>query len=272
MKKRIEDHKIAIIAGAFRLPFLVVKDLRAQGYNVFIIGIKNFCDPAIKPDLWTRLGSIGTTIKELKKRKIKKVVMVGTLGHPNLSDLRPDFTTIKILARLAMNQKGHNSMLTTLMNDFEKFGFKILAAQQLCPNITFKKGLQTKFKPSKTDLADIIRGKAVSKVIGKLDIGMATVVHKQVLAVEAAEGTEEMLNRVIIMRKKSKKSGGVLVKMLKPGQDLRADIPAIGTRTIIAVSEAKLNGIVVNSKNCWIIDKDEVIKLANKNKIFILAE
>ena len=93
----------------------------------------------------------------------------------------------------------------------------------------------------------------------------------QVVAVEAAEGTARMLERVVEMRKNRRKSGGVFAKMTKPGQDLRIDIPAIGVDTVRAVSAAKLHGIVVNAKTCFVIDRDAVIAAANKAKIFIMA-
>ena len=107
--------------------------------------------------------------------------------------------------------------------------------------------------------------------IGIEDIGASVVVDKQVIAVEAAEGTARMLDRVVEMRKNKRKSGGVFAKMTKPGQDLRIDTPAIGVDTVRAVSAAKLHGIIVNAKTCFVIDRDAVISAANKAKIFIKA-
>ena len=267
----MKSKKIAVVAGAHRLPFLVVDDLRSQGYEVFVIGLKNFCDPALKPDLWIRLGAAGSAFREAKKREIKNLVMVGAIGHPNLADIVPDMTTIKILMRVRKNQNGYDSMLTTLFNEIEKFGFKVLAGQDLCPNITFQRGIQTKTKPNRDDMADIAWAIDVSKAIGKLDIGQSVVVSKQVLAIEAAEGTKRMLERVIDLRRNYKKHGGVLAKIVKPGQDLRGDIPAIGVETVNAVADAKLDGIIVDAKNCWTIDQDEIIRTANRRKIFITA-
>ncbi|MBR5354572.1 MAG: LpxI family protein, partial [Alphaproteobacteria bacterium] len=111
----------------------------------------------------------------------------------------------------------------------------------------------------------------VSHTIGREDIGASVVVDKQVFAVEAAEGTARMLQRVVEMRKNKRKSSGVFAKMTKPDQDLRIDIPAIGVDTIHAVKDAKLNGIIVNAKTCFVIDKPAVIETANKLKIFIKA-
>ena len=163
-------------------------------------------------------------------------------------------------------------MATALNKVLEKRGFRVLAAQDLAPELTFETaGVQTKAKPTKSDMADIERAVDVSHTIGKMDIGASVVVDKQVIAVEAAEGTAKMLDRVVEMRKNKKRIGGVFAKMTKPGQDLRIDIPAIGVDTVRAVAKAHLRGIVVNTKTCFVVDKENVIKEANKAKIFIVA-
>jgi len=267
----LKDKKIAVIAGALRLPFLVVESLRRQGYQPYVIGLKNFCDPALSPDLWVRLGAAGSAIKALRRHKISQIIMVGALGHPSLSDIRPDFASIKILARIMKNQNGYDSMLVTLLSEIEKLGFKILPPQNLCPDLTFVRGIITQAKPTKSDLSDIQRGIEVSRTIGRMDIGQSAIVHKQVLALEAAEGTAEMLNRVISMRAKNKYKGGVMVKLIKPGQDLRVDITAIGPDTIRDLAAARLHGLIVDAKNCWIIDMPQVLELANRHRIFIQA-
>lgn len=163
-------------------------------------------------------------------------------------------------------------MAVALNKVLEKRGFEIVAAQDIAPELTFESaGVQTKTKPTARDKRDIERAIDVSHTIGTADIGASVVVDKQVIAVEAAEGTARMLERVVAMRRNNKKSSGVFAKMTKPGQDLRIDIPAIGCDTVRAVADAHLRGIVVNSKTCFVVDKDAVIKLANKLKIFIVA-
>lgn len=152
----------------------------------------------------------------------------------------------------------------------EKRGYEILAAQDIAPELTFEKsGIQTRAKPTRVDMADLERAIDVSHTIGVADIGASVVVDKQVVAVEAAEGTARMLERVVEMRRNKRKSSGVFAKMTKPGQDLRIDIPAIGVDTVRAVAAAHLRGIVVNAKTCFVIDKPAVIAEANKHKIFI---
>ena len=266
------DKKIALFAGALSLPFLTRDALRKNGWDVYVIGIKNFYDPKLNPDLVVRLGGGGTAARECRKRGIHKLTFVGALGHINLYDIRPDFWSISVLLSVLKHQRGYDSMAVAFNKALEKRGYEIVAAQDLAPELTFEKpGIQTKTKPSKSDLHDIERAISVSHTIGTEDIGASVVVDKQVVAVEAAEGTARMLDRVVEMRKNKRKSGGVFAKMTKPGQDLRIDIPAIGVDTVCAVAAAKLHGIIVNAKTCFVIDRDAVINAANKAKIFIKA-
>lgn len=270
--KKNTDKKIALFCGALSLPFLTRDALRKHGWEVFVIGLKNFYDPKLNPDLVIRLGGGGTAARECKRRGIKKLAFVGALGHVNLSDIRPDLWSISVLLSVLKHQRGYDSMAVALNKALESRGYEIVAAQDLAPELTFEKpGIQTKHKPSKSDLHDIERAIQVSHTIGIEDIGASVVVDKQVIAVEAAEGTANMLKRVVDMRKNRKKTGGVFAKMTKPGQDLRIDIPAIGVDTVRAVAAAKLHGIVVNVKTCFVIDKDAVLTAANKAKIFIKA-
>lgn len=270
--KKNTDKKIALFCGALSLPFLTRDALRKHGWEVFVIGLKNFYDPKLNPDLVIRLGGGGTAARECKRRGIKKLAFVGALGHVNLSDIRPDLWSISVLLSVLKHQRGYDSMAVALNKALESRGYEIVAAQDLAPELTFEKpGIQTKHKPSKSDLHDIERAIQVSHTIGIEDIGASVVVDKQVIAVEAAEGTANMLKRVVDMRKNRKKTGGVFAKMTKPGQDLRIDIPAIGVDTVRAVAAAKLHGIVVNAKTCFVIDKDAVLTAANKAKIFIKA-
>lgn len=275
MKKKsfgTSDKKIALVAGALDLPFFTRDALRRAGWDVYIVGLKNFVDPALKPDIIVRLGGAGRAVREFRRRGIKNLTFVGAIGHPNLYDIRPDLWSLGVLLSIMKNQRGYDSMAVTLNKVLEKRGFNVLAAQDLAPELTFETaGIQTKTKPTKSDMADIRRAIDVSHTIGEMDIGASVVVDKQVIAVEAAEGTARMLDRVVEMRKNKRRAGGVFAKMTKPGQDLRIDIPAIGVDTVRAVAAAHLRGIVVNTKTCFVVDRENVIREANKAKIFIVA-
>ena len=266
------DNKIALIAGALQLPFFTRDALRRAGWDVYVVGLKNFVDPKLNPDIVVRLGGAGRAVREFRRRGIRNLVFVGAIGHPNLYDIRPDLWSLSVLLSIMKHQRGYDSMAVTLNKILEKRGFNVLAAQDLAPELTFESaGIQTKTKPTKSDMADIERAIDVSHTIGAADIGASVVVDKQVIAVEAAEGTARMLERVVEMRKNKKRASGVFAKMTKPGQDLRIDIPAIGVDTVRAVAAAHLRGIIVNTKTCFVVDRENVIKEANKLKIFITA-
>ncbi len=266
------NKKIALVAGALDLPILARDALRRHGWDVFVIGLKNFYDPRLNPDMVIRIGGAWPAIHGARKRGIKYVTFLGAIGHPNLSDLRPDLWTFFALLKILKNQRGYDSMAVALNSIMENAGFSVVAAQDLAPELTFEHaGVLTKKKPTKADEKNIARAIDVSHTIGAADIGASVVVDNQVIAVEAAEGTARMLDRVVEMRKNRKKIGGVFAKMTKPGQDLRIDIPAIGIDTVNAVADAKLRGIVVNTKTCFVVHRDEVIKTADKRGIFIMA-
>ena len=266
------DKKIALVAGALDLPFYTRDALIRAGWDVYVVGLKNFVNPELHPDIVVRLGGGGRAVREFRRRGIHKLTFVGAIGHPNLSDIRPDLWSLFALISIMKHQRGYDSMAVALNKVLEKRGFEIIAAQDIAPELTFETaGVQTKTKPTARDTRDIERAIDVSHTIGAADIGASVVVDKQVIAVEAAEGTAKMLDRVVAMRKNNKRSSGVFAKMTKPGQDLRIDIPAIGTDTVRAVAAAHLRGIVVKTKTSFVVDKDAVIKLANELKIFIMA-
>ena len=272
LMKKNTDKKIALVAGALDLPFFTRDALKRAGWDVFIVGLKNFVNPELNPDMTVRIGASGRAIREFKRRGIKKITFVGALGHPNLSDIRPDWWTFWTLLKILKNQRGYDSMAVALNSVLEKQGFEIVAAQDLAPELTFvSAGVQTRTKPSSADAKNIERAIEVSHTIGAADIGASVVVDKQVIAVEAAEGTARMLNRVVEMRANRKRKSGVFAKMTKPGQDLRIDIPAIGVDTVNAVADANLRGIVVNTKTCFVVNKPAVVAQADKRGIFIIA-
>jgi DUF1009 family protein len=267
----MEKKKIALFCGGERLPFLVRDSLRKSGWDVFVIGLRGFYDKDLKPDMEIRLGGGGTAAKECKKRGITLITFAGSIGHPNFSDIRPDLWSLSVLAKVLKNQKGYNSMVSALIAGIESKGYKIIGAQDVCPDLLFKPGVQTKTKPGRDDLKQIDRAVHVSHTIGKEDIGQAVVVDKQVVAVEGREGTSGMLKRVAGLNK-GKKKAGVFGKMAKPQQDLRIDLPAIGMATLQDVIDAGLNGMVVDAGKCFVIDKDKVLAAADKAKVFIIAK
>ena len=187
------DKKVALFAGALSLPFLTRDALRKNGWEVYVIGLKNFYDPKLNPDLVIRLGGAGTAARECKKRGIRKLMFVGALGHVNLSDIRPDLWSLSVLISVWKHQRGYDSMAVAFTKALEKRGYEVVAAQDLAPELTIEKpGIQTKVKPSKSDERDIERAIQVSHTIGREDIGASVVVDKQVIAVESRHSTLQL--------------------------------------------------------------------------------
>ena len=182
--KKTNDKKIALVAGALQLPFFTRDALRRAGWDVFVIGIKNFVDMKLEPDMVVRLGGAGRAVRAMRRRGINKMTFVGAIGHPNLYDIRPDLWSLGALLSIMKHQRGYDSMATALNKVLEKRGFTVLAAQDLAPELTFETaGIQTKTKPTKSDMADLERAVDVSHTIGAADIGASVVVDKQVLKV-----------------------------------------------------------------------------------------
>ena len=126
--KKDNNKKIALVAGALELPFFARDALRRNGWDVFVVGLKNFYDERLKPDMVVRLGGGGRALREFKRRGISKMTFVGALGHPNLSDLRPDLWTLFALFRILRNQRGYDSMAVAFNKALEKRGYEIVAA------------------------------------------------------------------------------------------------------------------------------------------------
>ena len=263
--------KLAIIAGNGSIPFYLVEECKTKGreYCLIIIdGHGKELSEKYKPDLIVSLSKMGKAIKYVKKLNIKDIVMVGGVERPSLRNIIPDLWTAKFLAKLNASITGDDSILSSLTKALEKEGFNILAPENIIPSLLCPKGILGKIKPNKNNNKDIINGYKIAKLVGSNDIGQSIVIENGlVLAVEAAEGTDNMIKRSGLLKKEKK--GGVLVKVIKPQQDKRIDRPVIGINTIEEVWSAGLAGIAIEYNEILIISFDEVIAYANKKGLFI---
>ena len=268
---------VAIIAGNGRLPLEVAHALQEQGRPVLVMGITGEADPAIEQfsHQWCQWERVGQIFKSIKQNGISDIVLAGgVIGRPELKLHRMDWETMRTLpGLLAALIGGDNQILTGVISVIEKRGFKVRNIAELLPQLTVQPGANTSLKPSGADKKRIADGFAVTQAMGAFDIGQACVVAgSRAVAVEGAEGTDSMLSRVAELRSNGRlpnKRAGVLVKAVKPGQDERADLPAIGPETIRAASNAKLQGIGVEAGKTLIIQKEETLRLAQEHKVFI---
>lgn len=266
--------KLGIIAGGGCLPRLLIEHCRKIGRDYFVLAIENNADKAVfSPDIphqWVRIGQAGTGFKLFAEQGVEEVVMIGTIHRPSLADLVPDLRTATFFAKIGLKSLGDDGILRALIKEIESENMRVVAIQDVMPELLVKSGILTKHKPDKQAKVDIERGIEAARTIGKLDIGQSVVVQQGlVLGVEGIEGTDELIKRCGAYQRKG--VGGVLVKLRKPQQDMRIDLPTIGTRTIENIYAAGLRGVAVHAGNALIVDEPEVLKLADKYGLFVIG-
>ncbi|MEM9332972.1 MAG: UDP-2,3-diacylglucosamine diphosphatase LpxI [Pseudomonadota bacterium] len=270
-------HNLAIIAGRGSLPQELAFGLRAQGKEPFLIGIEGENESWLEGFEHSVLGwgQFGQLFKLLAEHKANQVVLAGSVTRPKINIAKMDWGAIRSLPEiLAFMIGGDNSLLSGVINLFEKRGIEVVGAHQVMPKLLATKGPIAGRRPPGKALANIKKAAEASKVLGGLDIGQAAVaVGGRVVAVEGIEGTDGMLERVVSMRASGRlyENGrfGVLVKTMKPNQEMRVDLPAIGPDTINRLAEAGLRGVGVEADRSIILEREKTLKLANFHDIFI---
>ena len=267
--------KVGLIAGDGSFPLEVARSISQKNKEIFIIAIKGSTSKDIEsyPHLWIRIGQIGKAIRALKENNCKELILIGGVKKPNVWLLKPDFGALKLFFKLIILPiKGDASILKTLLNFLEKDNkFKVVGAEKYIPYLLMSKGLIAGEKINEQSNIDIDIAIENCKNIGSKDIGQAcVVVNGQIIASEDSLGTDKML-RDIISKEIRFNNEGVLVKLVKPIQDRRVDLPAIGLQTIKLAKEIGLCGIAIEDKSSFISNKEGVIEFANKNNIFIFG-
>ena len=263
--------RIGLIAGNGQFPIIFSKEARSQGFSVYAVAHNNETDPALRDYVdvieWIYIGQISRIIKFFKKNHIDQAVLIGGLTKTKMfSDVRPDAKAISIIAR--MKHTHDDGILRSFVRVIEKEGIKIQASTFLLPHLIAREGCWTRRKPSRSEKADIDFGWKVAKEIGRLDIGQCVVVGGgSVLAVEAIDGTDATIMRGGRLGKGS----AVVVKVCKPNQDVRFDIPAVGVHTLKTMNEVGAKVLAVEADKTIAFDQKEMIRLANESGISILA-
>ena len=266
------NKKLGIIAGGGTLPQTLVNHCLQNKRDFFVLAIENNADKAIFtpeiPHKWIRIGQAGTGVKLMHEQNVQEIVMIGTIRRPTLSDLVPDLRTAAFFAKIGLKSVGDDGILRALIKEIESENMRVVGIHEVIPDLLVKEGVLTKHKPDKQALADISRGVEVARELGKLDVGQAVIVQQGlVLGVEGIEGTDKLIERCGTYQRKG--VGGVLVKLRKPQQDMRIDLPTIGTKTIENLHSAGMRGIAIHAGNALIVNEAEVIALADKYSMFI---
>lgn len=227
-------------------------------------------DPSICHEVdvckWVKLGQLGAIIKHLKASGVQRAVMAGTIAKRKMfQGVRPDLKGLTVMARVKVFHD--DTILRAVADELMRSGIEIVPSTLLLPHVLAEEGLLTSKGPSKAQEADLRLGLKVAKEIGRLDIGQAVVVKDRVVvAVEALEGTDETIRRGGLLA-----PGAVVVKVSKPQQDLRFDLPTVGPKTIQVMKEAHLAGLCIEANKTVIIQREEMVSLADKAGIFVVS-
>jgi UDP-2,3-diacylglucosamine hydrolase len=263
--------RLGVLAGRGPLPAQVVAAARAQGREVFVLAFEGETDPELTrevPHRWLPLGAVGQAIAALRAAKVEDVVLIGAVRRPALASL--DRRGVQLLARLGLRRQGDDRLLRAIVAELESEGFRVLGADQLLADVLAPEGPMTVLLPDGEALRDIALGVEVAERLGDLDIGQAAVVQQGlVLGVEAIEGTDALMQRCAALRRAGR--GAVLVKVKKPGQERRADLPTIGPDTIRVAAASGIAGIAVHAGQCLIIERAEVVAAAERAGLFLIG-
>ncbi len=269
---------IAIISGYGSLPGEIARGAVASGRRPLMIGIEGEAEKSIEEfdHRYMNLGQFGALLKLLKKYHIKQIVMAGGVhSRPELLKMKIDWGAISSIPKaMAMLLGGDDNLLSGLIKLFEERDIEVVGAHQVAPELLAQKGSLAGKKPGKKDMQNIELAAAACRALGELDIGQAAIAEaNRVIAVEGVEGTDGLIRRIVEMRASGrmpqKGKNGVLVKLMKSGQDHRVDMPAIGPNTILAVKDAGLFGIVVDANKSLILQRKETLALAAQHKIYL---
>lgn len=264
---------LGILAGGGAMPRRIIRAQEAAGRSCFVIALDNQADPETAdaaPHVWVRFGDAGVIMNALRAAGVQDVVMAGRVVRPSLTDIRPDARAAMALLRIGLGFMGDDGLLRNLAAEFERDGFRIVGIQEVLPEALSPLGCWTVAAPSERDELDIQRGIDVASALGIVDVGQGVIVQQGlVLAVEAIEGTDAMIARGKRLRREG--GGGVLVKLAKPGQDDRLDLPTIGPVTLRNAIDAGLAGIAVEAGHSLVVDLELVVAEANAAGLFVIG-
>ncbi len=265
---------LGVLAGGGPLPGQVAQAAIDAGRKVFLLGFHGFAEPEVLapfPHDYVRLGAAGRILELLRRHDCRDLVMVGPVRRPSLLALRPDAEGARILARIGRAAfAGDDGVLAAVVRVLGEEGFTVLGAHDVMGAMLGPEGVASELSPDVEAWRDIRRGVQVVQALGAADVGQGCIVQQGiVLAVEAIEGTDAMIARAEGLARPG--LGGVLVKLVKPGQERRADLPTIGPLTVLGVQKAGLRGIAYEAGGTIFTDRDATIRAADQAGLFLVG-
>ncbi|MEE8203489.1 MAG: UDP-2,3-diacylglucosamine diphosphatase LpxI [Alphaproteobacteria bacterium] len=265
--------KLGIVAGGGGLPGRLIAACRECRRDVFVIALEGITDRDGldgAAHAWVHLGALERMIGLLREAAVEEVVLAGPVPRPSLRTLRLDKRALKRLVGLRPGALGDDRLLSLIVDELEGEDFRVVGVDTILTDLLAPEGAVGALEPDADARVDIAAGVRVARALGALDVGQAVVVqHGVVLGVEAIEGTDALLARCRDLRRDG--PGGVLVKLKKPGQERRADLPTIGPDTVANARAAGLSGIAVEAGNALIVDRAKVAEAADAGGLFVVG-
>jgi len=274
--------KLGLIAGNGRFPFLVLDAARAQGNEVIVAAIKEETDPAIESNgtkvHWLSLGELSKLIETFKAEGITRALMAGQVKHKQIfSSIRPDWRLAKLL--LSLGTRNTDSLIGAIAKVLEDEGIHLMRSTEFLEPLLAKPGVLTKRAPSEDEKKNIAYGRAVARHVAHYDIGQTVVIAESAcVAVEAMEGTDATIARASTMMRSLADDASTLsraltvVKVAKPNQDMRFDVPTVGVKTIETMLAAGATCLAIDAGRCLLLDGDKVITAADYANIAISSD
>lgn len=265
---------LGLIAGGGQMPHRVIAAARASGREVFVVVVEGWADPADfagVPHIAVRVGAGGHAMEQFRAHGVRQIVMCGRASRPSFTAIFPDAGMAKMLLRVGRAAwQGDDGLLKAVVRILEEDGYEVVPSQAIVRDILPEAGQLGALAPGERAREDIRRGIAVVRALGRVDVGQCAVVQQGlVLGVEAIEGTDALLARVGGLRRDG--PGGVLVKLVKPGQDREVDMPALGPRTVENAIAAGLVGIAFEAEGALLLDRAAMVARADSAGLFLLA-
>ena len=278
-----QPEKLGLIAGNGKFPFLVLDAARAQGYDVVVAAIKEEASPEIESHgaasvHWLSLGELSRLIETFKQQGVTRAVMAGQVKHKQIfSAIRPDWRLAKLL--LSLTTRNTDSLLGAVAKVLAEEGITLESSTWLLEPLLVKAGVRTRRPPTEQERKNIDYGRAVARELAQHDIGQTVVIAEAAcVAVEAMEGTDATIQRAgELMRSLHGDSSTLnraltVVKIAKPNQDMRFDVPVIGLQTIEVMHAAGASCLALDAGKCLLLDGEKIIEAANAAEIAIVAE
>jgi DUF1009 family protein len=277
--------RLGLIAGNGRFPFLVLNAARACGMEVVVAAIKEETLPEIEREgaasvHWLSLGELSKLIDTFKREGISQAVMAGQVKHKQIfSSIRPDWRLAKVI--LSLTTRNTDSLIGAVAKVLADEGITLMSSTDLLEPLLARPGVLTKRAPSDHEQKEIAYGRSVARHVAQFDIGQTVVVAGSAcVAVEAMEGTDACIERAGALMATMKTEGEastiarelVVVKVAKPNQDMRFDVPVVGVRTIVTMKSAGATCLALDAGKCLFIDGDKVIEAADAADIAVVAE